>query len=40
MADLGSIIESSQSNLFAVNPKLSFPIPAWVKADPSFWNSK
>ena len=40
MAELGSIIESSQSNLFAVNPKLSFPFPAWTKSDPSFWNAK
>jgi hypothetical protein len=39
-AELGSIIESSQSNLFAVNPKLSYPFPGWVKTDPSFWNAK
>jgi len=26
-----------QVNLFAFNPKMSYPSDAWVKADPSFW---
>ncbi len=30
-------IESSQSNLFVFNPKISYPADAWVKADPGFW---
>ena len=30
-------IEDVQENLFAFNPKMSYPSEAWVKADPSFW---
>ena len=30
-------IESSQSNLFAFAPKLSYPSDEWIKADPTFW---
>jgi len=30
-------IESSQTNLFQFNPKLSYPRDSWVKADPDFW---
>jgi hypothetical protein len=33
-------IESSQSNLFMFNPKLSYPAESVVKADPAFWNQK
>jgi hypothetical protein len=33
-------IASSQSNLFAFNPKISYPPEAWVKADPEFWKLK
>jgi hypothetical protein len=33
-------IESSQANLFMFNPKLSYPMESWVKADPAFWNQK
>jgi hypothetical protein len=33
-------IESRQSNLFAFNPKMSYPPDAWVKADPDFWKPK
>ncbi len=33
-------IESSQSNLFAINPRMSYPPDEWVKADPDFWKSK
>jgi hypothetical protein len=33
-------IASSQSNLFAFNPKISYPPEAWVKADPEFWKPK
>lgn len=35
-----SAIESRQSNLFAFNPKMSYPPDAWVKADPDFWKPK
>jgi hypothetical protein len=41
LSDLNAAaIESSQVNLFAVNPKMSYPAPEWVKSDPKFWNSK
>ena len=33
-------IESSQSNLFAFSPKMSYPEDSWVKADPDFWKPK
>jgi hypothetical protein len=32
-----SCVESRQSNLFAISPKMSFPPDAFVKADPEFW---
>ncbi len=33
-------IESSQTNLFAINPRMSYPDDEWVKGDPTFWNPK
>jgi hypothetical protein len=33
-------IESSQTNLFAFNPKISYPPDEWVKSDPDFWKPK
>jgi hypothetical protein len=33
-------IESSQTNLFAINPRMSYPNDEWVKADPGFWKAK
>jgi len=33
-------VESSESNIFAVNPKMSYPFDSWVKADPTFWNQQ
>jgi hypothetical protein len=30
-------VESRQSNLFLISPKMSFPPDAFVKADPEFW---
>jgi hypothetical protein len=30
-------IESSQTNLFQFNPKMSYPAEEWIKADPDFW---
>jgi hypothetical protein len=30
-------VESSQSNLFAINPRMSYVPDAWIKADPQFW---
>jgi hypothetical protein len=33
-------IESSETNLFAFNPKMSYVSDDWVKADPDFWKPK
>jgi hypothetical protein len=33
-------IETSQTNLFQFNPKISYPRDEWVKADPTFWKPK
>jgi hypothetical protein len=33
-------IETSQTNLFTFNPRMSYPSDAWIKADPEFWKSK
>lgn len=33
-------IESSQTNLFMFNPRMSYPADEWVKADPGFWKPK
>jgi hypothetical protein len=33
-------IESEQTNLFQINPRMSHPPEAWVKADPTFWKPK
>jgi hypothetical protein len=33
-------IESSQTNLFMFNPKMSYVSEDWIKADPDFWKPK
>ena len=33
-------IESSETNLFQFNPKMSYPAEEWIKADPEFWKPK
>jgi hypothetical protein len=33
-------LEASQTNLFAFNPKLSYPADEWIKSDPTFWKPK
>jgi hypothetical protein len=33
-------IESSQTNLFSFEPKMSYVSPEWAKADPAFWAPK
>ncbi len=33
-------VESEQTNLFAIDPKMSYPTDAFVKADPDFWKPK
>jgi hypothetical protein len=36
----GAAVDSSHSELFAVNPKQSYVNDDWIKADPSFWKPK
>ena len=36
----GDAVESSHSELFAVNPKQSYVSDDWIKADPEFWKPK
>lgn len=38
LADLA--IESSESNLLAINPKMSYATDTWTKEDPDFWTPK
>ncbi len=33
-------LESSETQLFAFNPRMSYPDDSWVKADPDFWKPK
>lgn len=35
-----SCVASRATNIFAFNPKISYPPEAWVKADPAFWSTK
>lgn len=35
-----SAIDTSYSQLFAINPKQSYPKEEWVKGDPNFWKPK
>ena len=36
----GASAESSQEQLFVVNPKMSYVADEWIKADPDFWKPK
>jgi len=36
----GAAVESSQQQLFAVNPRMSYVADEWIKADPDFWKPK
>jgi hypothetical protein len=41
LADLtAAIIESSETNLFIFNPRMSYVSEDWIKADPDFWKPK
>jgi hypothetical protein len=33
-------VESSQTNLFGFNPRMSYVGEDWIKADPDFWKPK
>jgi hypothetical protein len=35
-----SCLESQQTNLFQISPKMSYPPESWVKAEPAFWKPK
>ena len=35
-----SCVESRQTNLFFIDPKMSYPPEAFVKAEPDFWTAK
>ena len=37
---LAAAIETSQHNLFAFSPSMSYPRDEWIKADPEFWKPK
>ncbi len=36
----GASVESSQEQLFAFNPRMSYVADEWIKADPDFWKPK
>jgi len=36
----GVAVESSQQQLFAVNPRMSYVADEWIKSDPDFWKPK
>lgn len=36
----GASVESSQQQLFAFNPHMSYVNDEWIKADPGYWNPK
>jgi len=33
-------VDSSESNLFIFNPRMSYVSEDWIKADPEFWKPK
>ncbi len=35
-----SAVKTQQTNLYAINPKMSFPPEEWIKAEPEFWKPK
>jgi hypothetical protein len=35
-----SCVESQETNLFAISPKMSIPLESWVKDEPDFWGTK
>jgi hypothetical protein len=36
----GASVDSSQEQLFAINPRMSYVADEWIKADPDFWKPK
>jgi len=37
---MADTVDSSESELFSINPKQSYPKPEWIKDDPDFWKPK
>jgi len=37
---VGASVESSQHNLYAFNPRMSYVPDEWIKSDPDFWKPK
>jgi hypothetical protein len=37
---IAACLESSQQQLFAINPRMSYVQDEWIKADPKFWKPK
>ena len=37
---IGASVESSQHQLFAFNPRMSYVPDEWIKSDPDFWKPK
>ncbi len=37
---MSDTVDSSESELFSINPKQSYPRAEWVKSDPDFWKPK
>jgi hypothetical protein len=35
-----SAVEFAQTNIFEINPKISYPPEEWIKAEPDFWKPK
>jgi hypothetical protein len=33
-------LESSETQIFAISPSMSYPSKDWVQADPEFWGRK
>jgi hypothetical protein len=36
----GASVDSSQEQLFAINPRMSYVVDEWIKSDPDFWKPK
>jgi hypothetical protein len=37
---VATCVESSQHQLFAINPRMSYVQESWIKSDPDFWAPK
>lgn len=38
--NFGASVDSSQEQMFAINPRMSYVADEWIKADPDFWKPK